>query len=105
MRNRLLRRPILWLLTREFLGFNFFFTILGVNMILYSGAISLPYLLWIKLLGYALQLLAYWQFRRDRLIFFHNLGFSHPRLIVGVVLLDLIVSLLVFVPVYVGVAG
>ena len=74
-------------------------------MILLWGAYSLPFLIWIKLLGYAIQVLGYYYYRRDRLILFHNLGFSIANLITSVVILDLLVSMLVLVPLYVSVAA
>ncbi|MEQ8470583.1 MAG: hypothetical protein RIC35_05325 [Marinoscillum sp.] len=89
---------ILSILYRDFIVYNLVFTFAGFWYLFFYGRMSLPYLFWIKVVGFLVLGLWYYQTRRHRFYFYYNLGYSLKALILYSVSLDSGIALLIYIP-------
>ncbi|MBR06935.1 MAG: hypothetical protein CMP48_04540 [Rickettsiales bacterium] len=94
------KAKVLTILFRDFIVYNFIFTLAGGYYLWFFGAYSYPFLFWIKVAGYVLLGIWYYQSRRHRLYFYYNLGLSNSKLISYVLLIDGFITLLFFLLIY-----
>ncbi|MFY0689718.1 MAG: hypothetical protein JXQ90_21285 [Cyclobacteriaceae bacterium] len=71
-----------------------------MKIILLDPIGGLGYAIWTKLIGYLFTAIVYYWFRRDNLLFFHNLGISTSTLVITSHVLDMVVLLVTFIPAY-----
>ena len=85
---------------REYTVFNLILTLVGVSFIMTLGEISFIYIFWIKSLGYFVFGALYLMGKRKHLYFFHNLGISAFSLFGASIVLDILISLSIFIITY-----
>ncbi len=82
---------------REYTVFNLILTLVGVFFIMTLGKISFIYIFWIKTLGYFVLGALYLMGKRKHLYFFHNMGISSYRLFGASIVLDILITLPIFI--------
>ncbi|WP_421875267.1 hypothetical protein [Marinoscillum sp.] len=83
------KAKVLTILFRDFIVYQNIFNLASAYTLMNYGAYSFPYIFWIKVLGYGVLGLWYYQSRQHRLYFYHNLGWSMRKLIVAALVIDL----------------
>lgn len=94
MKNLGIALPYLY---REHTIYNLLFTVLSVDLLIRYGAISYPFIFWLKVVGFAGINIAYYWSRRKHLYFFHNLGLSTRDLMVCSLAIDTALSLVILI--------
>ncbi|MFY0601075.1 MAG: hypothetical protein JXR03_15470 [Cyclobacteriaceae bacterium] len=88
------------ILYKDFIVYNLIFTIWAGVILFFYRESSFPFLFWIKLFGFTFLAFIYYQSRKSRLNFYHNLGFSIKQLIMYSILIDWAITLPLFVLIY-----
>jgi len=94
------KAKLLTILFRDFIVYNFIFTLAGGYYLWFFEAKSYPYLFWIKIIGYVVLGLWYFQSRKERLYFYHNMGWTIKSLIFYTILIDSMITVMFYALVY-----
>ncbi|MEQ9402416.1 MAG: hypothetical protein RIM99_02420 [Cyclobacteriaceae bacterium] len=84
---------------RELILTNQLFTVLSAALIYSYNEKSFVYVFWLKVVGFLFSTWMYLQYRKNRLFFFHNLGVSKTMFFTLALLIDTIISIILFLTV------
>lgn len=90
--NILYNLKLIWTFYKRVVSFNLIFTICALYLYVKTGSLLVfSWMFWLKVIGFASITYLYYEFRKQNLCFYYNLGFSNGRLLLIAAICEIII--------------